>query len=50
MKGRGIKEKKMSKLPFSGKREWEASLGVMTEVGTGEKERMEVGKVQELGR
>lgn len=50
MKGRGIKEEKMSKVPFSGKREQKASLGVVTEVGTGEKGRMEVGKVQELGR
>lgn len=50
LKGGGIKENKMSKLLFSGKREWEANLGVMTEVGTVEKGRMEVGKIQELGR
>lgn len=35
---------------FSGEREQEASLGVMAEVGTGEKGRREVGKIQELGR
>ena len=50
MKGRGIKELKISKILFSGKREWEASLGVITQVGTGERGRMDVGKIQELGR
>lgn len=49
LKGGRIKEKKTSKLLFSGKREWEAYLGVMTEVGTGQKGGMEVGKIQELG-
>lgn len=36
----------MSKLLFSGKREWEASFGGMTEMGTGEKGRIKVSKIK----